>query len=87
MEKVLLVLFLVLPICALVVLFIVRAEQLMHEDAQRQAMRDARELGGVSRRAMRAATAQAMRTDARMARMRAKYRGGLGGENLDAGRV
>lgn len=76
MAKVILTVFLIVPICALCLLFVVEAERMMMEDrAKSRELREARSMGGMSRRELRAATAQAMRTDARMAKLHARYRG------------
>lgn len=76
MAKAFLIIFFVVPICALCLMFLWQAERIEAEDRKRaRELREARELGGLSRRELRAATAQAMRTDARMEKLRARYRG------------
>lgn len=76
MAKVFLTVFLIVPICALCLMFAVEAERMMIDDKEKnRELREARSMGGVSRRELRAATAQAMRTDARMAKLHARYRG------------
>ena len=75
MIKALLIAFFVLPLCALVVMFCVQAERMMREEREQKEQKP-REMhtGGLSRAELIAATRAAMRTDARLARMRAGYR-------------
>lgn len=76
MAKVFLTIFLIVPICALCLLFTVEAQRMMMEDREKiRELREARSMGGVSRSELRATTAQAMKTDARMAKLHARYRG------------
>lgn len=76
MAKVFLTIFLIVPICALCLLFAVEAQRMMLEDREKsRELREARSMGGVSRSELRTATAQAMKTDARMEKMHARYLG------------
>lgn len=75
MIKAMLIAFFVLPLCALVVMFCVQAERMTREERMQEEQKP-REMhtGGLSRAQLIAATRDAMRTDARLARMRAGIR-------------
>lgn len=75
MTELILALVFVIPICALIVLFTVEAERMMREDAERHPPKEEPlETGGLTRQELRMVTMRAMRTDARIARMRAGYK-------------
>lgn len=75
MIKALLIVVFVLPLCALVVMFCVQAERMMREEREQEEQKPRKmHTGGLSRAELIAATRDAMRTDARLARMRAGYR-------------
>lgn len=74
MAKLLLIVFFIVPICVLCLAFIVLAERMTQEEAERNVGREQLVIGGLSRRELQDATKQAMRTDARLARMRAGRR-------------
>lgn len=74
MAKLLLTVFFIIPICALCLAFVVLAERMTQEEAAESVGREQPVIGGLSRRELRDATKRAMRTDARLARMRAGRR-------------
>lgn len=86
MAKLLLIVFFIIPICVLCLAFVILAERMMREEAARSVRREQLVIGGLSRRELKAATKQAMRTDARLAQMRTSRRMHIrrtNDENLD----